>query len=691
MPTFVVDLPGAYVAELVVNDGTESSLPDTVTLNTQNSAPVADSGPDQTVFVLDLVTLDGSSSSDVDGDPLTFFWTLSTIPAGSAAALSDPTAVMPDFEVDLPGTYVVELVVDDGSANSLPDTVTITTQNSAPVADAGPDETVFVTETVTLDGSGSSDVDGDPLTFSWSLTTVPVGSTAVLSGPAAVMPSFEVDLPGTYVAQLIVDDGIESSPADTVTITTQNSAPIADAGPDQTVFVTDTVTLDGSGSSDVDGDPLTFSWSLSTVPAGSSAVLSDPTAVMPTFVVDLSGAYVAQLIVNDGTVDSLPDTVTITTLNSAPVADAGPDQTVFVTDTVTLDGSGSSDVDGDPLSFSWSFTSVPAGSTSILDDPTAVMPTFVVDLPGIYVAQLIVNDGSEDSPPDTVTITTENSAPVADAGPDQTVFVTDTVTLDGGGSSDVDGDPLTFSWSLTAVPPGSAAALDDPSGVMPSFVADLPGTYVAQLMVNDGILDSPADTVTITTQNSAPVADAGPDQTVFVTDTVQLDGSGSSDVDGDPLTFSWSLTAVPAGSSATLSDPTAVNPSFTADRFGTYVAQLIVNDGSLDSDPDEVVITTQNSRPVADTGPDQQVFVGDTVQLDGSGSSDVDGDPLAFDWALIVAPAGSAASLSDPSAVNPTFDADLPGTYVAQLIVNDGALDSDPPDTVTITTANRAP
>ncbi|MCB1852965.1 MAG: PKD domain containing protein, partial [Gammaproteobacteria bacterium] len=77
--------------------------------------------------------------------------------------------------------------------------------------------------------------------------------------------------------------------------------------------------LDGSGSTDVDGDSLTFYWSL-TPPSGCCVVLSDPTAVMPTFEVDVPGTYLAQLIVNDGTVDSAPDTVTISTENTAPVA-----------------------------------------------------------------------------------------------------------------------------------------------------------------------------------------------------------------------------------------------------------------------------------------------------------------------------------------------------------------------------------
>ena len=70
-----------------------------------------------------------------------------------------------------------------------------------------------------------------------------------------------------------------------------------------------------------------------------------------------------QLMVNDGTVDGTPDTMTVTTLNSLPVSDAGEDQNVEVSMEVTLDGSGSNDPDNgpDPLSFLWTFVSVPPG------------------------------------------------------------------------------------------------------------------------------------------------------------------------------------------------------------------------------------------------------------------------------------------------------------------------------------------
>ena len=90
--------------------------------------------------------------------------------------------------------------------------------------------------------------------------------------------------------------------------------------------------------------------------------------------------------------------------NRLPVANAGPDQNVSTGSLVTLDGSGSSDPDGDPLAYSWSFTSMPDGSSATLPDPTIVNPTFTADIDGVYVISLVVDDGKEDST-DTVTVT----------------------------------------------------------------------------------------------------------------------------------------------------------------------------------------------------------------------------------------------------------------------------------------------
>jgi hypothetical protein len=619
-----------------------------------------------------------------------------------------PTAFLVSIELVVPlgpaRTVSVQVFGEAGTA-VLEGTTTVNVQdaqqtialvlrtiNTPPIAQAGADQTVAVGTTVTLQGNQSSDVDGQPLTFAWVLVLRPSGSQASLVNPASVTPTLVIDRSGTYMVQLTVNDGQVDSPPDVVTITTSNSAPVANAGAAQSVAVGTTVTLQGNRSSDVDGDVLAFQWTLLSRPASSQAVLVNATTVNPTFVVDRVGTYVAQLIVNDGLMSSVPATVTITTRNSAPVAQAGANQTIRRGATVTLNGSASSDVDGNTLTFAWSLTTRPVGSTAALSNATSVTPTLVVDQPGTYVVQLIVNDGTTDSAPVTVTITTTNSAPVANAGAAQSVAVGTVVRLDGRASSDPDNDPLTFVWSFTTVPANSTATLANPSTAQPTFTVDRAGTYVVQLIVNDGLLNSTPVTVTVSTLNSAPVADAGSPQAVRVGSTVALDGSASRDADQDPLTFVWALTTRPLGSTATLSNPTSVRPTFVVDRPGTYVAQLMVNDGTVSSTPATVMITTLNTTPIADAGPAQTVNAGVLVTLNGQGSSDADGDPLTFRWTQT---SGPGVTLSSLTIAQPTFTAPVTTVDTAlifQLVVNDGTLDSAPAHvTITVHAANQPP
>lgn len=394
-----------------------------------------------------------------------------------------------------------------------------TPANRAPVANAGPNQAVATGATVTLDGSGSADPDGDPLTFAWLLVSKPVGSTAALSATSTVAPAFTADLEGTYAVILRVNDGTETSLEDTVLITATrpNVAPVANAGPDQAVTPGTLVTLDGSGSSDGDGDALTYAWSITSKPLGSTASLASATAAAPTFTAGLAGTYVLSLVVNDGRVGSAADEVTIVA-NTAPVADAGPDQLVGVGTAVALDGSGSADPDGDALTYAWSITSKPGGSTAALSSAAVATPTFTADLEGAYVLSLTVHDGKVSSAPDEVTIMAGNVAPVADAGDDRSVLPGWVVTLDGSGSSDANGDALAYAWSIASKPAGSTATLSDAAALSPSFTADVVGTYTVTLTVNDGELSSAADEVTVTAVVAAEVADTL--QTISYTSTV---------------------------------------------------------------------------------------------------------------------------------------------------------------------------
>lgn len=101
---------------------------------TANRAPVADAGSDQFILEQTTVLLDGTASSDPDGDALSWLWAFLSRPEDSVAALSDPNVEAPTFVADLPGVYVVELRVDDGTVSSAPDTVQITANaTSAPI------------------------------------------------------------------------------------------------------------------------------------------------------------------------------------------------------------------------------------------------------------------------------------------------------------------------------------------------------------------------------------------------------------------------------------------------------------------------------------------------------------------------------------------------------------------------------
>jgi chitinase len=273
-----------------------------------------------------------------------------------------------------------------------------------------------------------------------------------------------------------------------------------------------------------------------------------------------------------------------------------------------------------------------------------------------------------------------NAAPTVRAGGNQNVVAGATVRLDGTASTDPDGNPLTYRWTLIARPTGSSAQLTGAGTASPSFVADLIGSYTAALVVNDGALDSTTGLVTVAASlgNVAPVARVGVDQTTIPGATVTVDGSASSDANGDPLSFAWSLVGRPAGSTAALASTTADSTTFVPDLVGSYTLNLEVSDGTLTNLSRALVVTVVNANvpPVADAGPARRVLTGSTVTLDGSRSRDPNGDPLNHVWSLVSRPAGSAASLPSRTGTTTSLLADVEGIYVVGLVVNDGNSDS---------------
>lgn len=696
-PSFVADKNGAYVISLQANDGKATSELAYVTINasTANSAPVAVAGVNQYVVQGTTVTLDGTASSDVNRDLLTYSWSIAATPVGSNARLSNSTSAKSNLTPDLIGSYVVGLRVNDGTVDSEVSFVTITVSNInlVPVASAGKSQNVNMGDTVTLDASASADANNDLLSYSWAFVSRPASSAAKLSDVTSAKPSFLADQSGNYVLSLSVSDGKSVSPLayTTVTASTINQAPTANAGALQSVITGSIVTLDGSSSSDPNRDLLYYGWSIVAKPPGSGASLVSPLTAKPVFTADQSGLYVVGLSVSDGALTSPIAYVSVmaSAVNLAPVASAGISQNVNTLNTVTLDGTASSDANNDLLTYSWVFASKPSLSNAQLSGATSAKPTFFADQSGTYVLGLVVSDGKMSSPMvyTTVTASSTNLAPTANPGLQQNVLTGSSVMLDGTNSSDPNRDLLSFSWSIVAKPPGSLTNLTGANTPKPSFTADQSGLYIFSLVVSDSFLSSPVAYVSVNASvaNVAPVAMATTSQQSVLTGTVvNLDGSASTDANNDPLFYNWVLVSRPNLSAATLTSTTSVRPAFLADQAGTYVFSLTVRDRALSSNTFILTVVAGNGNlpPTANAGnglnTSLSAALGTSVNLDGSLSDDQNGDKLSYSWALVFKPLGSTATLLGSAGPKTIFVPDVVGVYVISLIVNDGRINSDP-------------
>lgn len=186
--------------------------------------------------------------------------------------------------------------------------------------------------------------------------------------------------------------------------------------------------------------------------------------------------------------------------------------------------------------------------------------------------------------------------------------------------------------------------------------------------------------------NQTPIAIAGINQQVKVNQVVHLDGTRSVDYDNDLISYSWSFSEKPAGSEAQLSSLEAIKPTFVADQIGTYYLSLVVNDGQVNSRPNQVKIVAKsnqdNSPPVVSLTPTYSASLSQSVKLFDT-STDADGDELYRQWKIINQPDESQPSLSKYEGKYPDLTADVAGDYVVELTVTDGFLSTKATTTVT--------
>jgi hypothetical protein len=274
-----------------------------------------------------------------------------------------------------------------------------------------------------------------------------------------------------------------------------------------------------------------------------------------------------------------------------------------------------------------------------------------------------------------------NQPPVAKAGSDVAVKPGFLAWLDGSDSYDPEGVDLAFAWAQLAGPDAMLVDADTPT---PKFLTPMANTTLTfELVVSDGISDSPPDQVVVSVVNGIPLADAGINQEVTSAAIVSLDGTASSDPDGHLLSFLWKQTG---GAAVSLDDQVSPTPKFAAPgKKGMLAFTLTVSDGIDPSPADTVVVTVLNNAPTAQAGADVVGKKNFTLCLDGSASSDPDGDPLAFSWSQL---SGDPLLLDDASAPKPCFESKVTGLRILSLTVTDNDPTSplsSAPDSVSVT------
>ena len=591
----------------------------------------AEAGPDQYVDPGTLVRFNGSDSADPDGI-VNYTWTPGE---GTAWTLHGAQA---SREFDDYGIYPVRLTVTNKAGKRTSDTMTVfVMEHVAPVAEAGPNQTVDEGTLVAFDGTGSTD---DVRVAAWTWTFVD-GRGVRLAGSR---PTYLFDNPGTFEVTLWVTDECGNRDADVMTVTVNDTTPPeADAGPDQSVDEDTLVAFNGTASRDNVGI-ANYTW---TFFDGAPVALY---GACPNHTFNDPGAFNVTLNVTDAAGNWATATTNVTVNDTtAPVAEAGPDQVVDEGDTVLFNGTGSADNLG-VAGYNWTFLD---GSPVALDGPK---PSHRFDGPGTFVVTLNVTDAAGHWATDAMTVTVRDvTSPEAEAGPDQVVDEGTVVTFDGGASSDNVG-VADWTWTFTDV------ALVTLHGARPAYLFDNPGVFAVTLNATDDAGNWGTDTVTITVRDiTPPVADAGPDRTVDAGTLVTLDGSGSSDNVG-VVNLSWSFTDGPAV------ELHGAAPSYRFRNLGVFAITLTVADAAGNLGTGAATITVEDlSPPVAEAGPDRTVDEGEPVTLNASGSSDNVG---IVNWTWTLSYDGQDVRTHDATL---RLCLAIPGTYTAHLEARDAA------------------
>jgi hypothetical protein len=595
---------GTYVFQVKITDDKGASSTGQIRVLEQSTygadlAPICKAGDDFT-SANSTVYLSGAGSYDPDGSIASYQWFQLSGPV--TATITNGTTAFPTISNLIAGNYKFRLLVTDNLGKPADDTVAFTISGNAvvnlpPIAKiAGTTSITLPTNSTTLDGSGSLDNDGTVNAYQWSEVSGP--NNATFGSATANSTTVNGLVAGTYTFQLQVTDNLGATGTTTVTVTvgagTGNTPPVARiTGATNITLPTNAVTFDGSSSSDNGGYIASFLWTQTAGP--NTATVTTPTSMSTGFTGLVAGTYTFQLMVTDnlGSTGTTTATVTVSagTGNAPPVARiTGATNITLPTNTVTLDGSSSSDNGGYIASFLWSQTAGPNNATITL--PTSMSSAFNGLVAGTYTFQLAVTDNLGATGTTTYTVTvggsnSTNKAPIANAGNDFTTQYKDYAYLSGGGSYDPDGSIATWAWTQVSGP--NTATIVSGNTMFPTINNMVAGTYTFRLTVTDNLGASASATVNVTLGGGTPpVANAGND---FSTSNNYAYLSGGASYDPNGTITGWAWTQVSGPNTATILAANGMFPTVQNLIIGSYTFRVTVTDNSGLSASDDVVLT----------------------------------------------------------------------------------------------------
>jgi len=646
-----LDFAGEHRPHFPFGEDQQGALPDMGAFEfSQNIAPTARAGQDLMIEPGQTVHFDGRGSFDPDGAIAAYAWDFGDGTLGEGAEVDK---LYPDE-----GEFTVTLVVtdEDGATgeDSLVVTVRVPPPNVPPVAAAGPDVDGFVGIPITFDGRGSTDEDGQIVSYAWNF-----GDGQTAQGP--VVSHFYEAL-GSYTVTLTVTDDRAGQASDVAEVEIRpglvNRPPVADAGPDLAGHEGSPIAFDGSRSTDADGIVVAWHWDFGDGAVGDGAFVSHTYAA--------PGRYLATLTVQDDDGAATEATVGVD-VNARPIAHAGADRVAEAGALVVFDGSGSSDPDGQVVRWRWQFGDGQRAEGVQVEHAYAA--------PGEYVVRLEVTDdlgASADTLVRVEVTPSVNAPPVAVGGGERAAVVGVPLTFDASVSNDPDGQIVSYLWHF-----GDGETSTEP--VVQHAYAE-PGERRVTLTVTDdeGAVGTDQFVVTVRAENAPPVAIAGPDAEALVGEQLTFDGGRSGDPDGLVVGYTWDF-----GDGNEDHGPVVTHAYAAA---GQFTVTLTVSDenGATGEDTLLVTVSQPNQPPVAEAGPELSGVVGAPVALDGSGSNDPDGQIVAWTWTL-----GDGTSRQGAQ-IEHTYVAQ--GVYHVTLVVTDDAgAEASDTTTVTVEQAHQPP